>query len=122
MSTLRRMGHRITDADGCVVDVMDLPTPSAAAVARERLIDIERDIGMVDADGRTVTVGDWVEILDGGDGIVANAGIVAALINEDGIRARVQDRRSDPAWGAWCMPTQIRKVTKAKAQRMMRAS
>lgn len=122
MSTLRRIGHRIMDADGCAVEVIDGPIPAAHELERERIIETDRDIGMVDADGCSLRVGDWVQILDGSDGIVGPAGVVSALINDKGIRARVQDKPSNPTWGAWCKPIQIRKVSKRVDQRMMRAS
>lgn len=114
---IRRIGHRVKDADGVIVDV--IPTlQDAAACADERIITSDRDVGMVDASGRSVLVGYRVKIATAGAGLKGRLGIVTGLLVENGVpKARVQNRRSNPTWGAWCGPKDIERLP-----RMMRAS
>lgn len=108
---IRTIGHRIKDADGIVVDMLNTHPPCATACAAEQIVTDDRDIGMVDAGGRSVLCGYRVKIKTPGAGLKSLIGIVTGLLDEGGIpKARVQDRRSNPTWGAWCFPKDIERV------------
>lgn len=115
---IRTIGHRIKNADGIVVEVLDTPRHDPAVCAAERIVTGDTDIGMLDAGGRSVLLGYRVKIKTPGAGLKGRIGIVTGLLDEGGIpKARVQDRRENPTWGAWCYPKDIERYP-----RMMRAS
>lgn len=115
---IRGIGHRIKDSDGVIVEVLGTVLGAAAACVDERIVTSDRDVGMMDASGRSVLVGHRVKIVTPGAGLRRRIGIVTGLLVENGIpKARVQDRRKNPTWGAWCGPKDIERTP-----RMMRAS
>lgn len=116
----RSMGHRIVDADGRVVGMMDEPVPSATEVIRETSVAEDRDPGMVDAKGRSVRVGHLARLIGlrvRGDNRESRRGRVARIeyraTGEGGqaLKALVEG----DGWSLWVGAGELERVTTMRA-------